>query len=80
MALNGCNSCFISFDDDGDIMCNNKKAGDSEMIQVQNWFPVIWPQCHKTCKICTCKPENILNFHDNPNQSHEIDDITITNS
>lgn len=35
MALNGCNSCFISYDDDGDIVCSNKKAGDNEMIKIR---------------------------------------------
>ena len=34
MALNGCNNCFMSYDDDGDIVCTNKKAGDREMIRV----------------------------------------------
>ena len=35
MALNGCNGCFISVDDDGDIVCQSKSAGPKEMIKVQ---------------------------------------------
>lgn len=34
MALNGSNNCFLSYDDDGDIVCNSKKAGESEMLKV----------------------------------------------
>ena len=34
MALNGSNNCFMSYDDDGDIVCTSKKAGDNEMITV----------------------------------------------
>ncbi len=34
LALLGCNSCFMSVDDVGDVMCENKTATDSEIIQV----------------------------------------------
>lgn len=36
MALNGCNSCFVSCDDDGDIMCQSTTAGSGEMIQIRS--------------------------------------------
>ncbi|XP_063413167.1 protein FRG1-like [Mytilus trossulus] len=35
MALNGSNNCFLSYDDDGDIVCNSKKAGESEMLKIR---------------------------------------------
>lgn len=35
MALNGSNNCFMSYDDDGDIVCTSKKAGDNEMITIR---------------------------------------------
>ena len=35
MALNGCNGCFLSVDEDGDIVCQSKTAGTTEMIKVR---------------------------------------------
>lgn len=34
MALSGCNNCFVSYDSDGDIVCQSSKAGPKEMIKV----------------------------------------------
>ncbi|XP_060553089.1 protein FRG1-like [Ruditapes philippinarum] len=36
MALNGCNSCFLSYDEDEDIVCASKTAGDKEMIKIRS--------------------------------------------
>lgn len=36
MALNGCNSCFVSCDDDGDIVCRSATAGEEEMIKIRS--------------------------------------------
>lgn len=35
MALNGSNNCFMSFNDDGDIVCTSKKAGEREMLKIR---------------------------------------------
>ncbi|XP_076446275.1 protein FRG1-like [Babylonia areolata] len=35
MALNGCNNCFVSADDDGDIVCMSTTAGDEQMIKLR---------------------------------------------
>ena len=34
MALNGCNSCFVSADDDGNIVCTSSTAGEEQIIKV----------------------------------------------
>jgi len=34
MALNGCNGFFLSTDEDEDVVCSSKAAGDKEMIRV----------------------------------------------
>lgn len=34
MALNGCNGCFLSVDDEEDVTCASKTAGEKEMIRV----------------------------------------------
>ncbi|KAL4230863.1 Protein frg1 [Mactra antiquata] len=36
MALNGCNGCFISADEDDDIVCSNKTASEKEMIKIRS--------------------------------------------
>lgn len=35
-ALNGCNGCFLSADEDDDIVCTSKTAGDKEMIKIRS--------------------------------------------
>lgn len=35
MAVLAANSCFISYSDSGDIVANNKTAGDGEMVKVK---------------------------------------------
>lgn len=36
MALNGCNGCFLSVDEDGDIVCQNKTVGPAEVIKIRS--------------------------------------------
>ncbi|PVD35239.1 hypothetical protein C0Q70_06520 [Pomacea canaliculata] len=36
MALSGCNNCFVSYDSDGDIVCQSSKAGPKEMIKLRS--------------------------------------------
>lgn len=36
MALNGCNGCFLSADEDDDVVCAKKTAGDMEMIRIRS--------------------------------------------
>ncbi|KAK7489862.1 hypothetical protein BaRGS_00018884 [Batillaria attramentaria] len=36
MALNGCNSCFVTCDEDGDIVCSSSTAGPQEMIKIRS--------------------------------------------
>lgn len=38
MALNGCNGCFLTVDEDDDIVCASKTAGDKEMIKVIEFY------------------------------------------
>lgn len=33
MAINGCNNCFLSCDEDGDIVCTSRTAGPGEMVK-----------------------------------------------
>ncbi|KAL8621069.1 hypothetical protein ACOMHN_040594 [Nucella lapillus] len=35
-ALNGCNNCFLSANEDGDIMCSASTAGEDQMIKLRN--------------------------------------------
>lgn len=34
-ALNGSNNCFLSVDEEGDIVCKSKTAGSSEMLKIR---------------------------------------------
>lgn len=36
MALNGSNGCFLAADEDEDVVCVSKKAGDNEMIKIRS--------------------------------------------
>ena len=40
MALNGCNGCFLSADEDDDIVCQSKTAGSAEMIKVWHFWSI----------------------------------------
>lgn len=45
------NSCFVSYNDDGDIVAKKKAAGDEEMIKVNFWrLLVVFPSCFETEK------------------------------
>ncbi|GAB6021370.1 hypothetical protein CHUAL_003978 [Chamberlinius hualienensis] len=39
LAISGCNDCFISCNDDGDIVADNKKAGTNEMLVARSNAP-----------------------------------------
>ncbi|XP_005091186.1 protein FRG1 [Aplysia californica] len=36
VALNGCNNCFVSCDDEGDIECVSRTAGRGEMVRLRS--------------------------------------------
>ena len=45
MALNGCNGCFLSADEDDDIVCQSKTAGSAEMIKVWHFWSIAGINC-----------------------------------
>ncbi|KAK7097927.1 protein FRG1-like [Littorina saxatilis] len=36
MALNGCNNCFMSVNEEGDVVCMSSTAGDEQMIKLRS--------------------------------------------
>ena len=57
MALNGCNGCFLSADEDDDIVCQSKTAGSAEMIKVWNFWSIAGINC------CLVIPEYVYVVH-----------------
>ena len=49
MALLGSNGCFMSVDEEGDIVCTSKKAGPGEFLQVTFFHKkILMVTCNRT--------------------------------
>lgn len=47
VALNGCNNCFLSCDEDGNIVCTSRTAGRGEMVKLRSNVATVYdPLAH----------------------------------